>query len=199
MRVIAGTLRSRRLHAPTGNQTRPTHDRVKEALFSVLGNLSDTRVLDLYAGTGALGIEALSRGASHAVFVEQSRVALECIRRNLRELNLLESSTIVGRSVESSVATLCRSGPYDLVFCDPPWANIESVIATLDGASLPTWLGEQSLLLLEHPTKFCPPDTAFSGMTVEGRRSWGDTAVTFFRAAPPGERPGEASAGSSRT
>lgn len=187
MRIIAGSLRSRRLHAPPGNQTRPTHDRVKEALFSILGDLREKSVVDLYAGTGALGIEALSRGASHACFVERSRSALECIRRNLDELNLLEASTILARSVESSAGDLRRLGPYDLVFCDPPWTDVADVLVSLDKLTPCTWLTSNALLLLEHPAKFPPPRTALPSMIVVDQRAWGDTGVTFYRAGWSGE------------
>lgn len=182
MRVIAGSLRSRRLVAPPGNQTRPTHDRVKEALFSVLGPMTNRRVVDLYAGTGALGIEALSRGAKHACFVERSKVALDCIRRNISDLNLTESSTVMARSVEASEPELCRLGPYDLAFCDPPWANIADVVALLGKLSPNQWLSPEGILVLEHPTKFTPPSAGIGGMMEGDRRSWGDTAVTFFHA-----------------
>lgn len=190
MRVIAGSLRSRRLHAPPGNQTRPTHDRVKEALFSVLGNLNDQRVVDLYAGTGALGIEALSRGASHACFVERSRVALECIRRNLQELKLVEASTVLARSVESSATELCRLGPHDLVFCDPPWAQMADVISLLGRIAPTQWLAANGMLLVEHPAKFEPPREGLPGLTIVDRRNWGDTAVTFYLAESTGDAQG---------
>ena len=151
MRVIAGRLRSRKLHAPSGMDTRPTHDRVKEALFSVLGDIRGRRVVDLYAGTGALGIEALSRGVSHACFVERARGALECLRRNLTELGLAADSTVLARGVESVGADLLRLGPHDLIFCDPPWASMVAVMNLLDKLRISSWLASDGIFILEHP------------------------------------------------
>ena len=126
MRVIAGALRSRPLKAPPGDETRPTGARVREALFSILGDVSEHKVLDLYAGSGALGIEALSRGASAAVFVEASRPALICLRDNLTTLGLTRVATTLGRRAEGAELELGRHGPFDLVLCDPPWRDVEA-------------------------------------------------------------------------
>lgn len=178
MRVIAGRLRSRKLHAPRGAQTRPTHDRVKEALFSVLGSVAGYHVLDLYAGTGALGIEALSRGARHACFVERARAALESLHRNLNELELSEQSTVLTKSVESSGAELNRLAPFDLVFCDPPWKEMDAVSSTLSALTAAEWLSREGMLLLEHPTRWEP--RTIQGLQASAERRWGDTAVTFY-------------------
>jgi len=185
MRVIAGRLRSRRLHAPEGPHTRPTHDRVKEALFSILGDVRGGNVLDLYAGTGALGIEALSRGARHACFVERARGALECLQRNLQELALLEQSTIVPRSVEAARSMLTSVGPYDLVFCDPPWSEVERVCTLLGRLRLPEWLDGEGRLVVEHASKLA--SQPIEGLVIVDRREWGDTAVTLYVAADGGD------------
>jgi 16S rRNA (guanine966-N2)-methyltransferase len=187
MRVIAGKLRGRTLHAPRGERTRPTHGRVREALFSVLGDVSGMGVADLCAGTGALGIEALSRGARHACFVERSRVALECLRRNVQELDLVEASTVIARSVESSDPELLRLGPHDLVFCDPPWSKIEAFVAVLGRLSPQRWLATGGILVLEHPAKCDPARLGVLGLLATDRRRWGDTGATFFVAAPLAE------------
>src|SRR3954447_19373138 len=105
MRVVAGAYKGRRLHAPRGRRTRPTSDRVREALFSILGDIEGTRVLDLFAGSGALGIEALSRGASEAVFVDKSRRAGEAIRANLKALGDLPAAV----RVEDALAYLSHA------------------------------------------------------------------------------------------
>ncbi|HEY5958731.1 MAG TPA: 16S rRNA (guanine(966)-N(2))-methyltransferase RsmD [Polyangiaceae bacterium] len=182
MRVIAGSLRSRRLCAPSGQQTRPTHDRVKEALFSMLGNISGKNVADLYAGTGALGIEALSRGALHACFVERARDALACLRRNLQDLGLDESSTVIARSLESAGNEVSQRGPYDLLFCDPPWKSLTEVGVTLNRLRLEQWLTPTGLFILEHPAKFDAATLHLEGLTLEDRRHWGDTGITLFGA-----------------
>jgi 16S rRNA (guanine966-N2)-methyltransferase len=126
MRVIAGTLGGRRLVAPAGEATRPTTDRVREALFSILngrGALEGARVVDLYAGTGALGIEALSRGAVHATFVESARPALASLRQNLEALGIADRSEVVTARVERWTRP-AGAPPFDLVLADPPWADI---------------------------------------------------------------------------
>jgi 16S rRNA (guanine966-N2)-methyltransferase len=123
VRVVAGRLGGRRLEAPRGEATRPTSDRVREALFAMLGPLDGARVLDLFAGSGALGIEALSRGAAQAVFVERARPALAVLRANLEALGLGPEVAEV-RSGEARAAlrnARAAAETYDLVFLDPPY------------------------------------------------------------------------------
>ncbi len=119
MRVIAGSARGRKLVGPDTRTTRPLTDRAKEGLFSALGSVEDLAVLDLYAGSGSIGIEALSRGAIRAVFVENGRQALAALRRNLEVLEMVDSAVVVGRPVETYLAGSDDS--FDLVFFDPPW------------------------------------------------------------------------------
>src|SRR5205807_2939069 len=122
VRVVAGAFKGRRLQAPAGGRTRPTSDRVREALFSILGDVSDARVLDLYAGSGALGIEALSRGAAGATFVDSDREAVVAIRANLALTGTDDRASVV-RSPVGSFLAAGRHGPFDLVFLDPPYAQ----------------------------------------------------------------------------
>ena len=138
VRIVAGEFKGRRLHAPRGAATRPTADRVREALFSILGDVSGARVLDLYAGSGALGIEALSRGAESALFVERDRRALAALRRNL---------DAVGADAEVRNQDALRfiahpEGVFDLVFCDPPYDEASRVAAPLSEA-LPAMLEDR--------------------------------------------------------
>lgn len=120
MRVIAGAHRGRRLVAPPGQRTRPTADRVREALFSILGDVTGDRVLDLFAGSGALGIEALSRGAAQATFVDRSATAVRAVRGNLQALGL--SAEVRRADALAFVGNARRAGrQYDLVFLDPPY------------------------------------------------------------------------------
>jgi 16S rRNA (guanine966-N2)-methyltransferase len=123
MRVVAGRLGGRRLKAPRGQATRPTSDRVREALFATLGAVDGERVLDLFAGSGALGIEALSRGAARAVFVERARPALVVLRENLAALDLGSDIAEVRASDARAALRKARDGAetYDLVFLDPPY------------------------------------------------------------------------------
>jgi 16S rRNA (guanine966-N2)-methyltransferase len=124
MRVVAGTARGRRLVAPPGTDTRPTSDRVREATFNALGSLGavqDATVLDLFAGSGAMGIEALSRGATHATFVERDAAARQAISQNLETTGFAKNATIVGTEAVAFVAAAPHER-FDLVICDPPYA-----------------------------------------------------------------------------
>lgn len=134
MRVVAGTARGRRLDAPEGRETRPTTDRVREAVFNALGSLdalAGARVLDLFAGSGALGIEALSRGAAHATFVERDRAARAVIAANLERTGLAERATVVAGEAERWLAG--DPGAFDLALLDPPYAfdGWEALLAAL--------------------------------------------------------------------
>jgi 16S rRNA (guanine966-N2)-methyltransferase len=123
MRIIAGQWRGRIIDAPPGVSTRPTADRVRETLFSMLasrlGSFEELRVADLFAGSGALGLEALSRGAASATFVEADRVAAGLIRRNVEKLGAADRVRVIA----GSALSLPRSGPFDLIFADPPYAS----------------------------------------------------------------------------
>jgi 16S rRNA (guanine966-N2)-methyltransferase len=124
MRVIAGEAKGRTLLAPTGTGTRPATDRIRETLFAILEpRLGEARVLDLFAGAGTLGIEALSRGAAHATFVERSQAALTALRANLKSTQFLERADIVPANVLAYLQNRLAAG-YDLVFCDPPFADV---------------------------------------------------------------------------
>jgi 16S rRNA (guanine(966)-N(2))-methyltransferase RsmD len=179
MRVIAGQLGGRVLKAPSGNQTRPTADRVREGLFSMLGRVDGFSVLDLYAGTGALGIEALSRGAQRAVFVESAASALKCLGENLASLALTERCIIVRRSVERAQRELVAMGPFDLVFCDPPWRAIETVWRMLGKLEWKQWLSPEGQLVLEHPASSITGISA-TDLEVTRSRAWGDSAITLL-------------------
>lgn len=135
MRVVAGSARGRRLQAPPGRGTRPTSDRVREAVFNALGSqgvVEGARVADVFAGSGAMGIEALSRGAASAVFVESDARALAAIAANLTATGLAERATVVKTGVERWLAG--RPGPFDLALLDPPyaWASWDTVLEPLE-------------------------------------------------------------------
>src|SRR5580658_9563682 len=146
--------RSRALRAVRGQSTRPTSDRVREALFGILTSaraLEGARVLDLYAGTGALALEALSRGAESAILVESSREAIAVIRANIDALGLAGQASLVAGDVRRALARLVGAGPFDLVLADPPWALVESgepsqVLAELATAGA---LGPSAWVVLE--------------------------------------------------
>ncbi len=184
MRVVAGRLRGRLLNAPPGDATRPTGARVKEALFSILGDVASSRVLDLYAGSGALGIEALSRGAAAAVFIEAARPALSVLRDNLTKLDLLSSSKVLAVRLEVARPQLAREQPFDLVLCDPPWRDAHAALEQLQDLAELGVFAPTARVVLEHSAKEPLAAAASSGtrnrLFVTDERRWGDTAVTLF-------------------
>lgn len=177
MRVIAGRLGGRRLVAPRGLATRPTTDRVREALFSALGPLGGASVLDLYAGTGALGIEAISRGAQRAVFVESARPALTALRENLAALDLGAVTRVLAQPVARPLPP--GAGPFDLVFADPPYAALAEIPPLL--AALAPALAPGARVVLEHASRDAAP--ALAGLAARPTRVYGDTAITLYDAA----------------
>ena len=174
MRVVAGELRGRKLVAPAGGATRPTADRVREALFSILGDVSGLRVLDLYAGSGALGIEALSRGAAAAVFVDSSQAAVTAIRRNLSELGL--EAPVQRRDALAYLAAAAGGDPYDLVFADPPYDSALRLASSL-AERLPPLLTADAVIVTES-NKRAPLELPFPLLR---ERSYGDTRIAIHR------------------
>jgi 16S rRNA (guanine966-N2)-methyltransferase len=177
MRVIAGTARGVPLTAPRGRATRPITDRVKETLFGILGDrVPDARVLDLYAGSGAIGIEALSRGAASVDFVERDRAALAALRENLVRTRLGADARIHEVEVERYLATAAaQHGPWDLVALDPPY-EVRAMVAPLR-ALLPH-LGPGASVVLKHYWRTEPAE--LDGLTVVRRRRFGETMLTFL-------------------
>ena len=185
MRVIAGTFRSRPLQAPRGLSTRPTSDRLRETLFNVLaGRVPDCRFADLYAGSGAVGIEAISRAAADVVFSEKSPAALAAIRGNLRTLGVAG-----GFSVDAAgVSALLKKGigkPFDIVFLDPPYDDAEEYRKTLTAlgiAPMGELLVEQSLVVAEH-TRKQPLLDRYGSIARTRTLLQGDAALSFYRLA----------------
>jgi 16S rRNA (guanine966-N2)-methyltransferase len=147
MRVIAGTHRGASLKAPRGEQTRPTSDRVREALFSILASVEDARVLDLFAGSGALGIEALSRGAASATFVDSAAAAVAVVRENLERLDL-KADVLRMPALRALACTPIVDRQYDLVFLDPPYRMASSLGPDLSRV-LPTILAPEARVVAE--------------------------------------------------
>ena len=170
MRVVAGTFKGRRLAAPRGTRTRPTADRVREALFSMLGDVEGARVLDLYAGSGALGIEALSRGAESAVFVERDAQAVAAIERNLAAVGV--EATVLRQDVLRFLAR--ADGAWDLVFCDPPYDSASRLAGPL-AERLPALIAEDARIVTESD-KRNPLQLPFP-LLVE--RAYGDTRIAI--------------------
>jgi 16S rRNA (guanine966-N2)-methyltransferase len=182
MRVIAGTARGRRLKAPPGRTTRPTSDRVREALFSSLrDDTAGARILDLFAGTGAVGIEALSRGADHAVFVENDPGALAVIKDNLAAAGVADRATVV-RATAAAFTASPRGGPFTIVYCDPPYAHgLDGLLGLL--ADLRPHLAPNATVVIERerrdPELAALNDSAV--LAVDRQRSYGDTILVYLR------------------
>lgn len=175
VRVTGGALKGFQLAEAGGARLRPTSARVREAIFNVLAaSIGDAAVLDLFAGTGALGIEALSRGAGRAVFVESHRPAARAIVQSLARAELAEQGAVVRGALPGALDSL--DGPFDLVFCDPPYDS-EQALPTL--AALGPLLAEGGLVVYEHRSRYNPPERPL-GLTLSDRRVYGDTAVAFF-------------------
>ncbi|MFP5332021.1 MAG: 16S rRNA (guanine(966)-N(2))-methyltransferase RsmD [Acidimicrobiia bacterium] len=174
MRVIAGTHRGRKLQAPDTADTRPVMDRVKESLFSsIAAEVPGAAVLDLYAGAGSFGIEALSRGADSAVFVESGRAALAALRANLATLGL--DAQVVAGPVERFVDTDERR--FDLVFCDPPWPLGSDAVAAVLSRLVPR-LDPDTTVIVTRRTGDTPPEPA--GLRIDDVRAHGDTTIIRY-------------------
>lgn len=184
LRIVAGRLRGRRLSVPAASELRPTSDRVREALFNILGqDLTGFDVLDLFAGTGALGFEALSRGARRVVFVESHPKTAAALRRTAEELGVdREARVIVGR-VEDVLDRARLGGPYHVVVADPPYdATGESkLVAGVDAGGL---LGLHGTLVVERESR-ATPDPGTVGLRLVRTAQYGRTALDFFKYSNP--------------
>ena len=174
MRIIAGSRKGARLFAPKGD-TRPTGDRVREAAFNLIGPVDDMAVLDLFAGSGAMGLEALSRGASSAVLVESDREAQRTIERNLEKLGLKGARIVKHDARRALAAEAAASRRYDLVLVDPPYRMLDSLLPTLS-TYLPSLLAEGGLVVVESPAGE-HPELPIAERT---SRTYGSVRLTVF-------------------
>jgi len=179
MRVIAGSKRGLKLEALEGLETRPTTDRVKEALFNLIQfEIQGSKVLDLFGGSGALGIESLSRGAEHVVFVDQSRASARVIARNLERAKFQDAAKILTQDWMSALSQL-ENSEFDLVFVDPPYnAALETLV--LEKLDLFNLLSEDAIVVIEHPASRALPETV-SGYSFLKSRHYGITALSLYR------------------
>jgi 16S rRNA (guanine966-N2)-methyltransferase len=197
VRIVGGNLGGRVLRAPPGAATRPTSEKVREAVFDILGShlsglsgpsgpsggsMAGAHVLDLFAGSGALGIEALSRGAAHVTFVDSARAALTAIRNNLRTLGVADRATVVAGDAVVHAARHAPAAPWRLVFVDPPYRS--DLAARAVAALPPDHLAADAVVVIEHDRHNAPPDQVGSLLRTDQRR-YGDTLISFF-AAPRG-------------
>ena len=188
MRIIAGTARGRSIVAPAGSKTRPTQDYVRESLFNIIRwDVQEARVLDLFAGTGALSLESLSRGASEAVLIDMDRDACAAIRKNMETSRLGSQCRLIARDYRQAIDQLSAEGKrFDVVFIDPPYKmeNTGEMCAALYDKGL---LEEQFLIVVEHRRGMAPLlDLRFEAYDL---RKYGDTEITFVRNASREEEP----------
>ena len=192
MRIIGGSLRGRRLQAPAGSLVRPTSDRVRESIFNILGPPAPaTRVLDAFAGAGTLGLEALSRGASEAVFIDRARAAIRCVRANIDALGLVDRARVLCADSPSLCERWHRRGPstatpgqqahqrFRWLFLDPPYRGdaAERMLSVLASGQL---LTDDATVVVEHDRRNQPADR-WGSLVQMDRRRYGDTEVSFYR------------------
>lgn len=185
MRIIAGTYRSRILKSLKGQSLRPTSDRLRETLFNILSPaIAGSRFLDLYAGTGAVGIEALSRGASEVVFVENHAAAIKLIRENLALLKITSGAQVIsGNAVESLAKLVSRnSSPFDFIFLDPPYAAEGEYGSVLRGLAYSPLIFVNSIVIAEH-RKSLQLEENYGALLPYRVLKQGDAALSFYRAA----------------
>lgn len=184
MRIVGGKLGGRRFPGPPGNVTRPTAERVREAIASALearDAIAGRRVLDLYAGTGALGFEALSRGASHVVFVERDVRVAKALTQSAESLGVRSEVDIINKDLtrERSQSEVLDRGPFGLVLMDPPYADLTSAVAVLEALCARGLLADDAVVLLEHAAKSTP---SVPSLVPLSRYRYGDTAVVLLEA-----------------
>jgi 16S rRNA (guanine966-N2)-methyltransferase len=180
MRIIAGSNKGARIFAPKGHDTRPTSDRAREAAFNLIGPVDGTSVLDLFAGSGAMGLEALSRGAASAVFVENDREACRTIDRNLDKLRLTGARVIQQDALRALAAEAAAGHRYDLVLVDPPYEMFSSLQNRLSGY-LPAVLSDDGLVVVESGAKHEPE---LPPLTKRTSRRYGSVRITLFARRP---------------
>jgi 16S rRNA (guanine(966)-N(2))-methyltransferase RsmD len=184
MRVIAGKYRSRNLQSLPGDDTRPTYDRLRETLFNVLnaaGKLEGVTFVDLFAGTGSVGIEALSRGASHVIFVESARKAAQVIRTNLQSLGIADEAEVYERSAVEALRQISESGISPaVIFLDPPYKQQGAYAQVLRIVAQTGLLAPNGIVVAEHEKRF-DPGTGEGQLRMYRRLTQGESSLSFYR------------------
>lgn len=180
VRLISGEFGGRYLEAPDTSRTHPMSERIRGALFNMLGDMDDLRVLDAFAGTGAIGLEALSRGAREAVFIERDRIAQKVLANNIRMLGVGDRTSLIKAPVASWSET-ASTELFDLIFADPPYHDVQ--LSTV--SRLVKYLNPKGLMILSHPGRESAPTV--NGVVVVDNRSYGDAALAFYRLATNAE------------
>lgn len=183
MRVISGKAKGRKLIGPRSKSIRPALDKIKEAIFNILFDVCDLDVLDIFAGTGSVGIEALSRGCRHATFIDESLPAVEIIRKNLDLCGFEKLATVIKSPAAPAIKRLSKKGAvFDLIFVDPPYLKnlVNPTLALLSKSKL---LKPVSIIVVEHHPK--EPISLQDGLEVFDSRKYGQTLVSFLKPACP--------------
>jgi len=181
VRITGGQAKGIHITAPKGNRIRPTSDKVREAMFNTLGSeVAERKVLDLFAGTGALGIEALSRGAQHAVMIEKDSIAVRAIEANLARVGFTERAKIVKADFRAALRRFDRTGEEcDLIFIDPPYHStiLGEISSVLAGHRV---ISQRAIIIVEHFKKTNPPNSILKTMLTQ-TRFYGQTALSYYR------------------
>ncbi len=183
MRVITGTAKGRKLVAPKSNKVRPALDKIKEAIFSILFDVTELNVLDVFAGSGSIGIEALSRGASHVTFIENFQPALDAIHKNLDSCGFSKQATVIKASAKIALLGLSKKNEkYDLIFVDPPYLKdlVNSTLAIIANSIL---LQARTKIVVEHHPK--EPILEHENLSLIETRSYGQTCISFLEYKKP--------------
>lgn len=179
MRITGGTFKGRKVRAPKGRGTRPTSDMLRKAVFDILGPKELGRVLDLYAGSGSFGFEALSRGAEEVVLVEKDKRTAELIKKNAESLGVKAKVRVLSLDAKKALKVLAeKDKAFDLVFLDPPYGDFQKVPQVLEEIVLKGLLKKEGVLILQHPSRQNPPKT--NGLFLQKTRIYGDSALSFF-------------------
>jgi len=174
VRLIAGTLGGRYIEAPNNNRTHPMGERIRGSLFNIIGEIEGMQVLDAFAGSGAMGLEALSRGAAHVTFIERDRVAQKVLAANIKLLEVGAKAKLIHASVASWCETAGEQS-FDLILVDPPYHDMQ--LSTV--ARLVPYLKPKGLMILSHPGRESAPTV--NGVVVVDNRYYGDAALTFYQ------------------
>lgn len=181
MRVIGGDARGKHIYSPKKSQTRPTSDGIKESLFNILHTLSGKSFLDLFAGSGNVGLEALSRGAAKVVFVEKNAVMVNALKRNIRELGFNDKCKVLVTEVGKGIRQLQRNGDrFDFLFADPPYERgfIREIVQCLGEGNV---ISQDGVLIIQHSKREDVLGQHMGNFVLIGQRRYGDTILSFFK------------------
>jgi len=177
MRIIAGEAKGRPIKAPKGMNTRPTTDRIKESLFAILGNIDDSKWLDLFSGSGNIGLEAISRGAEKVVFIDEAYIAITAIKENIKKLGFENKGEIYKNQAKRAINILAKKGmKFDYIFLDPPYES-NQISLLLDDNNLRKCLSKDGIIILEHPER----EEINENYIIIDQRKYQNTYITMLK------------------